>query len=149
MATARLLMMFAIAFHRGNQWCNANLTFPYPTLPHARNANNKRADMEDSLDLLIDMFMQVIEAEKSEALIASATGEEGVDSNNEISLSIERFMLQLSAANHDGERRPRQSTKSQQRTPAAVGLAAPAIKSERTPRYHNKKAKDETHVGRV
>lgn len=96
------------------------------------------------------MFMQVIEAEKSEALIASASGEEGVDSNNETPLWMERFTLQLqqlSAANHDGERRPRQSAKSQ-RTPAAVGLSAPAIKSERTPRYDNKKSNDETHEDR-
>ena len=37
-ATARLLMYFAIAFHRGNQWCGAkeDLTF-YPTLLLAKS----------------------------------------------------------------------------------------------------------------
>ena len=58
MACARLLLYFAIIFHRANQWCNAkkDLEF-YPSAAHARHANNVRAAFMDSLELLCQRFL--------------------------------------------------------------------------------------------
>ena len=74
-ATARLLMYFAVAFHRGNQWCHAkeDLTF-YPTIAHARNANNKRSAMYDSLLTLSTMLLA---QSRSAALQTPMTGLDG------------------------------------------------------------------------
>ena len=61
-ALTRLLVYFAIAFHRGKQWCNAKEDFMfYPTPAHARNANDKRE-------------CECISGSSSNALLASRRG---------------------------------------------------------------------------
>ena len=57
-ATARLFQYHGVACHRINQWCYAkkNLKF-YPSLAHARHANNERASFFDSLRVAEDMFL--------------------------------------------------------------------------------------------
>ena len=42
--------------------------FPYPTLAHCRNANNKRAAFDDSIDLAIDMLLDVVKAHTGQTM---------------------------------------------------------------------------------
>lgn len=57
MASARLILYFAVMFHRLHQWCNAknDLNFYY-SAEHARDANNKRSTFTKSLTLLCGML---------------------------------------------------------------------------------------------
>ena len=142
-ATARILLYFAIAQHRGNQWCSADSELRYPTLTHCRNANNKRYAFEDSLDMLIEMLMEVVRAEKSQSLLDATTCAAGVDSK-ETPLPMEHFTLLLPGADaanqavHQKERRPPRNP-SKQRTPQAPGSPAPSVVSGRTPRTTTQK----------
>ena len=146
-AVARLILYFVVAFHRGNQWCTADMKFPYPTLAHCRNANNKRFAMEDSIDLLIDMLLDVVKAEESQTLLEAVACTFGLDST-ETPLPMEQFTLlpqEPAAAVHDKERRHRSTSK--QRTPQAPGLPAPSVVSGQTPRMRAQKPV-QTHVDR-
>ena len=53
-ASARGLQYHSVATHRGKQWLTAkeDIDF-YPSLFHARGANNARASFDDSLDYMI------------------------------------------------------------------------------------------------
>ena len=95
---ARLLMYFAIAFHRGTLWCGAkeDLTF-YPTLAHARNANTKRAAMYDSLSTLSKMLLAKSRSAALQTPTAGLDGEEGQ--------TIQRESLVIPTANEDDGRR--------------------------------------------
>ena len=57
--SCRLLQYFGIVFHRGNQWCYAkkDLDF-YPSLSHARHANNQRASIRSSIRTFGNMFLE-------------------------------------------------------------------------------------------
>ena len=146
-AVARLILYFVVAFHRGNQWCTADMKFPYPTLAHCRNANNKRFAMEDSIDLVIDMLLDVVKAEESQTLLEAVACTFGLDST-ETPLPMEQFTLlpqEPAAAVHDKERRHRSTSK--QRTPQAPGLPAPSVVSGQTPRMRAQKPV-QTHVDR-
>lgn len=58
MASARLLLYFAVLFHRINQWSHAKVDLDfYPSAEHARDANNKRASFYKSLTLLCEMLI--------------------------------------------------------------------------------------------
>ena len=87
-ASARLLLYFAITFNRGNQWCHAkeDLTF-YPTLAHARNANNKREAMYDSLQLAITMLQSQARA------AALEIPKEGLDGVAEQTIQLESLAI--------------------------------------------------------
>ena len=72
------LSIFGIAFHRGNQWCRAKEDLGvYPTLAHARHANNKRTAMYDSLLTLSTMLLAKARSHELQTPIAGLDGEEG------------------------------------------------------------------------
>ena len=124
-ATARLLMYFAVAFHRGNQWCHAkeDLTF-YPTLAHARNANTKRAAMYDSLSTLSTMLLAKSRSAALETPTAGLDGEEGQ--------TIQLESIVIPSANEDDGRR-RKTRKSVNATPDPVQMPFASFKTGCTP----------------
>lgn len=147
---ARFLMYFAVTFHRGNQWCNVDMNFPYPTLAHCRNANNKRAAFEDSIDVLIEMLLGVVREYNSKELLEATACKKGVDNAKTPVPMMEPFSLmpqqEPKTSNHTREKRPSRSTR-KQGTPVAPILPAPAIKSGQTPRTSTQK-KVPTHEER-
>ena len=125
------------------------MDFPYPTLAHCRNANNKRAAFEDSIDLAIDMLLDVVKAHTGQTLLEAAACTTGVEST-ETRLQREPFTLlpqQPVAPVQDQERRPRSRSTAKQRTPQAPGLPAPAVVSGQTPRTIKQKPV-QTHLDR-
>ena len=97
--------------------------FPYPTLAHCRNANNKRAAFDDSIDLAIDMLLDVVKAHTGQTLLDAAACTTGVEST-ETPFPMEPFTLlpqQTVAPVHDLERRPRSRSTAKQRTPQLLG----------------------------
>ena len=138
---ARFLMYFAVTFHRGNQWCNVDMNFPYPTLAHCRNANNKRAAFEDSIDVLIEMLLAVVREHNSKELLEATACKRGVDNAKTPVPMEEPFSLmpqKQEPSNHAREKRPSRST-AKQGTPVNPILPAPAIKSGQTPRTSTQK----------
>ena len=127
---ARLLMYFAIAFHRGNLWCGAkeDLTF-YPTLAHARNANTKRAAMYDSLSTLSKMLLAKSRSAALQTPTAGLDGEEGQ--------TIQLESLVIPTANEDDGRR-RKTRKSVNATPDPVQMPFASFKTGCTPADRSK-----------
>lgn len=120
-ATARLLMYFAIAFHRGNQWCHAkeDLSF-YPTIAHARHANNERAAMYDSLSTLSTMLL----AKSRSAALQTPTA--GLDSEEGQTIQLESLVIPN--ADQDDSRR-RKTRKSVNTTPDPVQMPFASFKT--------------------
>ncbi|EJK53166.1 hypothetical protein THAOC_27454 [Thalassiosira oceanica] len=88
-ACARLLIYFAIAFHRGKQWFHAKraLTF-YPSLAQASHANNERAAMYDSLLHLSDTLLGVARKSQLETLKVGLDGMGGEIVQLNVSTSV-------------------------------------------------------------
>jgi len=129
-ASARLLVYFAIAFHRGNQWCHAkeDLTF-YPTLAHARHANNERAAMHDMLQAASTMLKSQASAAALETPTAGLDGVAGQ--------TIQLESLAIPETSEDNGRR-RKTRKSMNATPDPVQMPIIGFKTGRTPAHRNK-----------
>lgn len=124
-ATARLLLYFAVLFHRINQWSKAkeDLDF-YPSLAHARHANNERASFRDSLRLLSDRFAR----EARQAGFDNPV--EGLEGNAGRTLEMERlFLPEDNAGGDSNSRRTRANV-----TPGPVQMPAPSLKTGNTPK---------------
>jgi hypothetical protein len=129
MASARLLLYFGIVFHQVNQWCYAkqDLDF-YPTIAHARDANNKRATFADSLVLLFEMFLS--QARNSASTVDGLDGDDG--------LTLEMNQV-LSVGDSEEEEkdeelpRKRATRRSVAATPKPVQFEVAGFKTGKTP----------------
>lgn len=141
-ATARIFKYFAITFHRVNQWCNAAKDLrKYPSLQHARHANNERASNFDSYKLLSSKFV----TQANEA--AAANNESGLDGKDGQSVELPNWLsVSQSGSNNndvdDGNSDEDEETNNQRRstratanaTPQAVQLPPSSFKSGKTPK---------------
>lgn len=106
--------------------------------------------MDDSIDLVIEMLLDVVRAKNSQTLLEAVECTTGVESK-ETPLPMEQFTLlplqqPSDATVHKKERRPPRGT-TKQRTPQAPGLPAPSVVSGQTPRTTTQKPV-QTHVDR-
>jgi len=122
-ACARLLIYFAIAFHRGKQWFHAKreLTF-YPSLAHARHANNERAAMYDSLLHLSDALLGM--ARKSQL----ETPKVGLDG-----MGGETVQLNVSTSVPEQQASSRTTRQRSNQTPSPVEMPSLGVKTGHTP----------------
>ena len=134
-ASPQLLLYFAIEFHRGNQWCHVkeDLTF-YPALAHARNANNKRKAINDTLQAVSTMLKSQASAAALETPTAGLDGVAGQ--------TIQLQSLTIPETSEDNGRR-RKTRKSMNATPDPVQMPIVGIKTGRTPVRQTKANKDE------
>ena len=122
-ACARLLIYFAIAFHRGKQGFHAkrDLTF-YPSLARARHTNNERTAMYDSLLRLSDMLLGM--ARRSQL----KTPKVGLDG-----MGGETVQLDVSVSVPEQQTSKRMTRQRSNQTPAPVEMPSLGVKTGRTP----------------
>ena len=89
-ACARLLIYFAIAFHRGKQWFHAksDLTFYQSLAFYARHANNERTAMYDSLLRLSDTLLGMARRSQLETPKVGLDGMGGETVQLDVSVSV-------------------------------------------------------------
>jgi hypothetical protein len=132
MALARLLLYFAVLFHRINQWSHAKVDLDfYPSAEHARDANNKRASFYKSLTLLCEMLI-------SQARRATLVGG-GEAAFDELTVHYNE-LLAVPECNEDedpdanGKRKARTRSRSNS-LPGPIQLDAPGGKTGITPKH--------------
>lgn len=132
-ACARILMYFAVLFHRVNQWCNAktDLKF-YPSISHARHANNERAAFMDSLMLLCELLLS---QSRKETLDTNVGGLDGEDAET-IELNEVFDISNVNPTVDESRRKSRRSTVAA--TPAPIQMEVAGAKTGNTPVYRSK-----------
>jgi hypothetical protein len=133
MASARLILYFAVMFHRLHQWCNAknDLNFYY-SAEHARDANNKRSTFAKSLALLCGMLLTQARREQ--------LSEHGEDALDKLTVHYNEILANPQRDNElDTDAPGRRKTRSRSNsTPGPVELDAPGGKTGITPKHRNK-----------
>ena len=128
MACARMLLYFGITFHRIHQWCGAkkDLKF-YPSLSHARNANNNRATFADSLLKLSRMFLSQASRARAES---SSRGIDGVGAET---LDLDSILGVGDVEESSDTSRRRSSRRAVSSTPNPIKMEVAGFKTNKTP----------------
>ena len=132
-ASARLMLYFAVLFHRLHQWCNAKPDLGvYFSAEHARDANNKRSSFPQSLSLLCDMLLSQAQRENLAENGEAALDQLAVHYNDVLAIRQNNEEKE-----HDIDRRTRKTRSRANSTPGPVELDAPGGKTGITPKHRN------------